>query len=196
MPDDDCAGSVNCGCYPEQYEHNNTIYNLIKEELSFAYLKPICAFLGAELAKHERRMDDAGFDARITIPPGLIGMAPVSVELQLKGTSVPRYDSSGEHLLFSIRTSLYNLLRETRSAAPLLLFVLVLPQDIDEWVSVGDKKLTVSRHMLWYSAAGQGNLATGETVQVKIPVSNKVTKDSLYRILTMAADGEAISNDN
>ena len=105
---------VNCGCIPESLPHSDSKYNQIKEELSMAYLTPICAFLGFELQRSSRLVDNTGVDCTITAPSGRFYIKGIKIDLQMKGTSTPVLDKNGENLLFCIDCGLYEMMRSER----------------------------------------------------------------------------------
>lgn len=179
----DCP-KVNCGSFPQQYEHNHMKYNQLKEELCFAYLSPICAYIGADLQHGGRIMDNGKVDATIFLPMGEGRPVPLHIDLQLKGTSVPKYVGN-DCISYQIERSLFDGMSNKMKSSPWLLFVLILPQDVERWVSVEDKELIARETMLWYDATGQIVESDSENVTVHIPLSNKVNKESLYRLLTM-----------
>lgn len=174
---------VNCGSFPQQYGHNHKGYNQLKEELSLAYLSSICAYIGAELKRSGRIMDNDGVDVTISMPRGEGRPIPLHLDVQLKCTSVPMY-VGGEYLSFQINKVLFDGLCQEKKCSPWLLFVLILPQDVERWVSVEEKELIARETMLWYDATGQVAEQDAERITVRIPLSNKVNKDSLYHLLT------------
>lgn len=173
---------VNCGSFPQQYDHNNTMYNQIKEELCFAYLSPICAYIGAEIKHSGRLMDNTGVDVTISLPRGEGHPIPLHLDVQLKGTSVPKY-VGGEYLSYQMDRTLFDDMSTKNKSAPWLLFVLILPQDVERWVFVEEKRLITCETMLWYDATGQVAESDGDKITVRIPLNNRVNKDSLYRLL-------------
>lgn len=180
---------VNCGSFSQKYDHNHRIYNQIKEELCFAYLSPICAYIGAEIKHSGRLMDNSGVDVTISLPRGEGHPIPLHLDAQLKGTSVPKYIGE-EYLSYPIDRTLFNDLSNKNKSAPWLLFVLILPQDVERWVSVEEKKLIACETMLWYDATGQVAESDGDKITIRIPLINKVNKDSLYRLLTKQMEVE------
>lgn len=188
---------VNCGCILESLPHSDSKYNQIKEELSMAYLTPICAFLGFELQRSNRLLDNTGIDCTITAPSGKFDIKGIKIDLQMKGTSTPVLDKNGENLLFCIDCRLYEMMR-SEGFTQLLLFVHILPEEINKWVVVGEKELTVSEMMLWYSAVGstQQIELNQKKIQVKIPITNVVNNESLYRLFKKISEGEVITNED
>jgi hypothetical protein len=188
---------VNCGCFDKIYEHSDDNYNDIKENISLAYLSSICAFLEFDLQHSSRLIDKAKTDCTITAPRGKFDIKSIKIDVQLKCTSSPKFDKKGENLLFSINCELYRMIRSTKFD-PLLLFVHILPEEVGKWVTVGEKELTVSEIMLWYSAAGslkepeQGQ----KSIQVEIPLKNVVTADSLHKLLKKRSENMVITNED
>ena len=173
---------VKCGSFPQQYDHNDKIYNQIKEELSFAYLSPICAYIGAELTRSGRLMDNGGVDAKISLPKGEGHPFPLHLDIQFKATSVPKYVGE-EYISFQIDKELFDGMSSRKKSSPWLLFILILPQDVENWVSVSEKELIARGTMLWYDATGQVAESDGDKITIRISPSNKVNKESLYRLL-------------
>ncbi|MFT0899513.1 DUF4365 domain-containing protein [Candidatus Methanoprimaticola sp. MG2] len=176
------CSKVNCGSFSHKYEHNNSRYNQIKEELSFAYLRQICAYIGAGIEYAGKQMDNSGVDVIISLPRGEGHPIPLHLDVQLKGTSTPKYDREG-HLAYKIDKKLFDDLSSKKKCSPWLLFVLILPQDVEGWISIEEKELIARGSMLWYDATGQVTKPNKKNITVKIPLSNKVDENSLYHLL-------------
>ena len=86
---------------------------------------------------------------------------------------------------------------QIESLSPTFLMVLILPEEVDEWISCNDSGLLMQREMLWYSANGCGRTVSDnqKTVNISIPCSNKVTKESVGQMLHKVARMEAIVNE-
>lgn len=174
-----------CGLLPSVYSHSDYRYNQIKEELSYSYLYPICAYLGASLERKHRLMDSSGIDAIIELPDDG-ERETLRLDVQLEGTSTAVMKDG--FLLFRIDRRLFE--RMARPAmVPFLLFVLTLPEDVQNWVQVDDEGIIEHGSMYWCrvedvrSGAGRGD------VLLKIPLSNRVSKDSLRDLLLEQSEG-------
>lgn len=189
--------TINCGSLEEKYNHNHHKYNQIKEELSLAYLSSICAFLEFDLQPGNRLLDNSKTDCTITAPKGKFDIKSIRIDVQMKCTSSPKFDKKGENLLYSIDCDLYKMIC-SKEHTQLLLFVHLLPEDVDKWVIVGEKELTVSETMLWYSAVGSTKelKQDQEKIQVKIPLTNVVDIDSLHGMLKKRSENKVITNED
>ena len=188
-----------CGCYDEKYSHDDYRYNRIKEQLSISYLNAIASYLGSELQVHGPLIDDDGIDVTIRPPQSRFldcTNTKPSIDVQMKCTSSPRYDSSGDSMLFNLDRRIFTKM-QIESLSPTLLLVLILPEEVDEWISCNDSGLLMQREMLWYSANGCGRTVSDnqKTVNISIPCSNKVTKESVGQMLHKVARMEAIVNE-
>jgi hypothetical protein len=181
---------VNCGSYPEVYEHNNKKYNQIKEELCFSFLRPICAFIGASLERKARPMDNVGIDATIELPPSSDRPIVYRLDVQLKATSSIKITQDEKHLLFNLDIKICERMAAPKKTTPWLLLILLLPECVNEWVVIDNEKITLERTMFWYKVSEQDVNPKSKTVQLKIPVINKVTENSLYQLLTEQSEGE------
>lgn len=188
-----------CGCFEEKFKHNNSNYNLIKEQIGFSYIKSIASFFGSELIEHGRMIDNEGIDLTIRAPQnrfrGFRNTKP-SLDIQMKCTSTPDYDSSGDYLNLTIDVEVYKKMLEP-AASPTILMILVMPDDPDLWVKIDEQGLRITREMIWYSASGSNlNIKDGQKkVTIKIPCKNKVTKESIISMLIRIANCEGIDNE-
>ena len=174
--------TVNCGCYEQTYKHNDWRYNQIKEELCFTYLSTVCAYLGAVLERKPRQMDNAGIDATIELPPCANRKSPLRVDIQFKGTSAPGFDKDGDSISFGIRRNLYDTMCSPRTT-PWLLMILILPMEVEKWVTISDEELTTRGTMVWCDVSTCESIIGDSEVKLKIPASNKVTKEWLHHVL-------------
>ena len=181
--------SVYCGALPQIHEHNSPVYDQIKEEICFAYLQHICAYIGAELKRSGRPMDNGKVDATVSLPRGEGRSFPLHLDVQLKCTSVPNFIDD-EHISYQIDRELFDGLSSKNKSVPWLLFILILPEDVESWVSVEQNELIARGSMLWYDATGQVIKPDAKSTTVHIPVSNKVNKDSLYHFLIKQTEGK------
>jgi len=188
-----------CGGYPEIYDHNENRYNQIKEEISIAYLRSICSYLGLQLKKNDRPLDNKGFDLCVKSiekieDENIIDVRPL-INIQLKCTSVPEYDIDRKYLKFDLDVRVFNNLREP-STMPSLLFVHLLPTVVPKWVYTGEEYLSITEKMYWLNPLQVVHeIKEGQKeIRLSIPLENVVNMDSISKILYLAAKGERIPN--
>ena len=169
--------------------------NDIKSELSYAWLHAIASRAGCECQVSHRHSDGMGVDARLFVeevfgpPPSL---ARFAVEIQLKATSTPLAVTAGR---FSYRLTVerYDKLRLTETESPLLLIVLQLPEEPDDWLKCTPRALTLKRCAHWVSLYGAPR-SENETYQnVYLPRENRLTPDALRALLERFSRNERIA---
>jgi len=181
---------VHCGSFSEEYEHSDPKYNLIKEQLSLNYLRSIASFVGMEVQINGRLLDNAGLDLNIKYPPNIETdrCNPKSqIDVQMKCTSSPNFDSSREHLKIDLPTKVYNRLH-IKCAIPNILMVLVLPKNVHKWIECDDERLILRHSMYWYDISNSEIAPTDDQkyITVKVPLCNRVTEESLYDMMQKA----------
>ncbi|WII08191.1 DUF4365 domain-containing protein [Methanomassiliicoccales archaeon LGM-RCC1] len=188
-----------CGSYDREFEPNDKKYNLIKEEISYSFLKSIASYIGADFSKTGRMIDDDGIDVSLRLPQGRLGPTKnpkPGIDVQMKCTSSPKYDKDEQFLNFDLSTDVFNLMKNTSAVNPTIFMILILPKKISEWVGVDYDKLMIKNHALWYNPADCDKVPEDnqQTVRLKIPVKNIVNPDSLQMMIRKAANEELISN--
>lgn len=190
---------VHCGSYQEDYDHTDWRYNDVKEMLSHSYLSSIASYIGAAFIPMPRTMDNDGADASIRMPMGRmegVRNPNPALDVQMKATSTPGFDREMRYLNFDIGTGNYQRMHNADRSPPIILMVLVLPEDKSEWLKVEDEKQTQTRYMLWYNVADcTEKINNKKTIRLKIPLNNRVNADSLSYLLKKSANMEAIHND-
>lgn len=181
---------VHCGGFQQEYEHSNRCYNDVKEELSKSYLSTICAYIGAVLENKSRIMDNRGIDATVELPPGEGRPAPLRLDIQLKCTSSPDIDHDAGHLIFNLKKSVYERMSFGLKTSPWLLFILILPETVSDWIRVDEKELIERGTMLWCEVKECCVSIGDEYARLAIPLSNRVTEKSLHYMLIKQMEDE------
>ena len=144
-----------------------------KEQLSQAYIAAISASCGFTISIPNLDRDSVD----IQVSSGTSRRA--SVQWQLKATSSPDWD--GEELKFQLKAKNYNDL-VTRRQVPLLLAVMVLPEDPADWLRIDLDQLVMKRCVWWQSLIGQPPTDQG-SLQVRVPRANLLTMDALTTLI-------------
>lgn len=163
-----------------------------KEQFSIAYVCALAAQLGFNHAKPD--VDDESVDIEF------IGNYPKSdptikrwnprLEVQLKCTkNGPQADNC---LHFSLPVKNYNDLRETRRSSPAYLIVLHVPDNEDDWIIENTEDITLKYNAYWFSLKDSPSTTNTTSVTVKIPVTNRLTKDSFKNLMDNSSKGIAL----
>lgn len=152
----------------------------IKSELSHAYLYTLAVGAGYTYQRGAQP-DRSSVDA--IVESGEIFKAKLDV--QLKSTSLPKTYADGLHYQLGKRT--YNHLRETPRSCPIILMVLELPRNREDWLDCEGEGLTMRRRAWWLSLAGYPEINT-KTKTVTLPQTQLLTPDSIKDLMARARE--------
>lgn len=134
--------------------------------------------------------DDSGIDATITVPGKINSKRLPRFDVQIKSTS---QDSLKDELIkYRLKAKNYNELREEDPFVPQLLIVVLLPADVDEWLSQTEESLCIKRCAYWLSLRGQPPLDDQATITIEIPRQNIFSPNALRTIMERIAAQEVL----
>lgn len=164
--------------------------DIIKEDLSICYLKTIAAC--NEIALEEIRHDDDSEDVKIKKTIEIEDFGPFVSELkfQLKTTSSETmYSEDDEYISYKLNVKNYNDLC-TQSTTPIVLGLLILPGNKDEWVNCTATELRLKGRMFWLNLQKNDKSQNKDSVMVRIPKSNILNEKNIEKLLESVARGE------
>lgn len=150
-----------------------------KELYSYAYITAIAASAQCEVLVP--KMDYDSLDALVLPTRG--GRLPLSV--QLKATARECFED-GE-VVFDLPIKNYDDLRSPERGIPSLLVVLHLPREEDEWVTHQPDLLLLRNSAYYLNLVGRPAVDNEERVRVRIPIAQRLTKESLLDLLQYVA---------
>ena len=152
-----------------------------EEALSRVYARAVAA--GAGYATGDCDFDRDGVDLRIHAG----GAMRPAVDLQLKATTNLTSAMDG-HYRFPLKRRNYDLLRiETQT--PRLLFVLDLPAEEDQWLTLTEDELVLRRQAFWLNLRGSEATENQTSVTVRIPRENVFDINSLRVLMDQSRGG-------
>ncbi|MBP1543321.1 MAG: DUF4365 domain-containing protein [Oscillospiraceae bacterium] len=154
-----------------------------KEELSISYLSSIAAVAGID---YERNIHDSD-STDATLKCWIDGIH-ASLRVQLKATSSSNVFSESENTIsYKLKPKNYNDLC-AKSTTPIILCLLILPEDPSEWLSWSIEELSIKGIMYWVSLAGRERTDNTSSISISISKNNTITKDSLIALLKQIAE--------
>ena len=145
--------------------------NLIKEELSLAYVQAVTARSGHDLTV--RRVDYRGIDGTVENPL-LRGVN--RVDFQLKSTTV--YNIRDTDIMYDLRVDNYNLLVSERDI-PRVFILFIMPRDETQWLVQSPDELCLRRCAYWRSLMGEDPSNNRSTVRIPVPQANVFDQNGL-----------------
>ncbi len=138
--------------------------NLQKEQFSNAYLRAVAAVAGFQIYKPEPDIDK--IDWGIAAPGPRKTVRSPKVEIQLKCTS--REVLRVNHLAFFVNLETYESLRDQSHMVPRILVVVVVPDDVTNWLVHCEDNLALHHCGYWYSLRDMppSHNETGQTIHI------------------------------
>lgn len=160
--------------------------NKQKESLSVAYIKAVAATVG--LGWYIPSPDDDSVDIGLAATGTKGTIRSPRLELQAKATSRDLlYNDGTIHFPLSIKN--YDDLRPGNLMVPRILVVMIIPEDIGQWLEISDEQMLIRHCAYWCSLREQQETTNKENVMVYIPVSQR------FDVAGLSAIMDRISND-
>ncbi len=154
--------------------------NIRKEMFSLAYISAVAARLGLEVS--HTRFEAGSVDGMLT--PGR-GRAR-QLNFQAKATSQDVLRAN--HVAFRLGQRNYNDLCDPRVTAPIILVVLLLPENVDDWLHHSEDELILRRCAYWKSLRGEPE-TDQQTKTVHIPAVNMFDQVQLAAMWSRVKNG-------
>lgn len=159
---------------------------IFEEDLSISYLRAVAA--KAEVVFELRHRDVNSKDANLTKSIMTAdGLFDSELNVQLKSTySKALYSDDGETITYSLKAKNYNDLCK-KTTTPIILCLLILPEEKEQWVTQTPDELTLKHCMYWLSLQGMKETTNTTTCDIKISKKNILNVESLNSLLTQIA---------
>jgi hypothetical protein len=130
-------------------------------------------------------VDDDSVDWGIA-PTGTIGQVrSPRLELQLKSTS--RNNLSDSELRYPLKLKNYDDLRPDEFAIPRILVVVLIPENLADWLQQSEEELCLRYCGFWVSLRGMPETQNTGTVTIRLLRTNQFTPQALQSIMQLLA---------
>lgn len=158
-----------------------------KEDISISYISALCAYAGIayEIIRHDDDSTDGILMKRIYLDTG--HRFDAQLRIQLKCTSsATQYSDTGKQITYKLKVKNYNDLC-TQSTTPIILGLLVLPEDESQWVKWSSDELLIKGCMYWADFSGEPESTNSGSVSIKINKDNVINVDTLSDMMEKIA---------
>lgn len=158
--------------------------NARQEQFGNAFLLALAAVAGFAAAKPGTDNDSIDWTLSSRLP------RRPKLDVQMKTTRTD--DSEGEMIHYPLRRKNYHDLILTDVSCPRLLVLVLVPPDIETWMTQTPEQLVLRRCGYWQSLAGLPPRDNDSTITVDVPRANVLTVPTLTHLMQRANDGEAL----
>jgi Domain of unknown function (DUF4365) len=158
-----------------------------QEQFSNAYLLAVATIAGLKLAKPE--VDDDSIDFSIS-GKGFSGIySRAQLDIQLK-CQIHNKCIGKDGFTYPLKIKNYDDLRATDIMVPRLLIVVVVPEQVSDWLIQSDNEAKMKHCGYWQSVRDQPDTPNTSTVSISIPQSNRLDVQGLTDLMQRIASGE------
>lgn len=165
--------------------------NAHKEEFSYAYVHAVAAAAGYACEKAPRLLDLDGVDLTVTALGVQGTRRRPRIDLQVKCTSRTNIVHD-DYIKFPLEVSAYDNLRFDDPTLPCLLVVVLVPEDIYDWLGHSEDELLIRCCGYWKSLAGESPTLNTNNITIHIPRTNLLTPDFLQGFMRSLGTGGVV----
>jgi hypothetical protein len=162
--------------------------NQRKEQFSRAYIHAVASVAGYAL--YEPYVDDDSIDCGLAARGAAGNFYSPRVELQLKSSS--RNIVKKDRIVFPLGIKNYNDLRVENVLVPRILVVVIVPKEIDYWLSQTEEEMCFKHCAYWRSLSGMGEPKNSTSINVSLLRDQQFTVDALIGMMERIGRGEAL----
>ena len=156
--------------------------NTQKEEFSYAYIYAVASAAGYSFQRATTPLDQVGVDVTITAVPETPESRRLTLlDLQVKCTS--RDVLTDGEIRYPLPVKNYEELRYEEHSVSRILVVVVVPDNLDEWLHQSQEELCLKHCGYWVSLRGQRTTQNQGTITVYLPRENVFTVDALKSMM-------------
>ena len=159
--------------------------NQQKEQFSNAYLRAVAAVAGFVCYKPEPDTDSV--DWGIAAVGGKGTTRSPKVELQLKCTAKGLMDDN--EIRYPLKMKNYDELRAENYQVPRILVVVVIPEQLGEWLAQSEDELAMRHCGYWMSLRSRPQVDNEGTVTIRVARVQQFTVDALRQMMDRIGNG-------
>jgi hypothetical protein len=156
-----------------------------KEQFSRAYIQAVAARAG--FAWSAPSVDDDSVDMVLhqTGGGGTVRSPKVELQVKCKAAQTP----TGDRISYSLKLKNYDDLRYTDLLVPRILVVVLVPDNLCDWLDQNEARMALRRCAYWISIRGEPQLENATGRNINIPRAQRFTVESLQEIMQRIGRG-------
>ena len=162
----------------------------IQEGLSRAYVQAVASYAGVNVGNSQLDYGIDGTFRKIQKIGGRYFDIGVALDFQLKASIQWQFD--GDYVVYDLEAKTYNDLvnrGKKKRAVPLILIVLCLPKNQEEWIEINEEGLLLKKCCYWLIVKGE-KTENSSSKRVKIFREQMFTSAALTKLLGSIIKGD------
>jgi hypothetical protein len=161
--------------------------NQQKEQFSRAYVHAVATVAGFTLKEH--KVDDDSIDVGFAGSGGTDGDCYCSPQLDAQLKCSSRDLVGEEDVSIDLKIKNYDELRLGNFLVPRILIVVIVPNNVEEWLSQTEEQLVMRRCAWWESLRGRPKTENEYTARVHLPRTKVFNSHALRDLMQVIASG-------
>lgn len=127
--------------------------------------------------------EDVGIDYHLRLPTQKDRIGRPVLDIQLKSVREHKLRGKGDQIVYDCPAQNYNDLISTDDTIPRILVLVIMPTDLDTWVSITEEELAMKLKAYYLSLRGEKESKNSDSQKVDIPKKNIFNVDTLKQII-------------
>lgn len=159
-----------------------------KEHFSYAYARAVAARAAVSVATPE--VDDDSIDLILSQQATGTAFRSPRLEIQVKCAQQGAVTVSATDIHYPLKLKNYEELRPDNVLVPRILLVVLVPDDLDEWLNWTREEMALRRAGYWLSLRAMPATANTTNVTVHVPLVNEFSVEQLSAMMQRIGDGQ------
>lgn len=159
-----------------------------KEQFSKAYVRALASVVG--LSMNDHTVDDDSVDCTFCLKGGGEKVRSPKLDVQLKCTE--RHVIGEKSISYQLSRKNYDDLRDKDVMVPRILVVMVVPNDLNDWLVAGKEETLIRKCAWWISLRGYADRADVKQPTIQIPIDQFFNPEQLRIIMERIGRGESL----
>lgn len=156
-----------------------------QDAISGAYIRAICAVTGCGIDSVTLDNDKIDY----IVSSRVRGTVRTKPKIDIQAKCMMSGAASSDPIPFVVDLATYDNLRDALVTNPRVLVVVLVPENVDEWISQSETELALSHCGYWLSLKGQPDSDTSTSKTVYLPRRNIFTPLTLRDMMERTSNG-------
>ena len=157
-----------------------------KEQFSFAYARAIAAV--AQIEVSEPSVDDDSIDLMFKRKGGGGVVRSPQIDAQVKCSESANVHA--DYIAYPLKLKNYEELRPTDILVLKILIVVIVPENLGDWLNHSETELSMRKCGYWFSLRGMPPTNNDTSVTIRLPRANQFTVTQLLQMMQRIGNGQ------